>query len=257
MIQDEDVLPVFFVTTSTRKSDHLKYLSEEFGLTERNIHLFQIPWPYQELQSEAMEFLLEEAISRRELEKINDSFFIIEQTSVFFDTDKIEGPGQYFKKWWKSQDREDLEIIVSRNPGVKVESGLAMNVPGGRHLTFTNIVKGIMKLDGGVLDENSRYSWLAGDDFSAYFCPQGSRKVYTEMNIDEFDEYDFRRPNFEKIADRLKDYSSIIRSKTTMEKLQKIAEENVSNDELENRNYIQQTKEQKGGQSTLTDDYET
>lgn len=257
MIDDESLFPVFFVTTSSRKSDHLKYLADECGLDELEVRLFQLPWPYQELQSEAMEFLLEEAISRRELSEIKDSFFIIEQTSVFFDAEKIEGPGQYFKKWWKSQDKEDLEIIVSRNPGVKVESGLAMNIPGGRHLTFTNTVKGTMKLDGDILEENKKYSWLSGGDFSEYFCPENSRKVYTEMELSEFNRYDFRRPNFEKIAERLKDYSSIIRSEIIIENLQHIAEENVPKEELENTGYMKNPEEPENGQSTLTDDYGT
>lgn len=233
MSMDENTVPVFFVTTSSRKADHLKYLSKETGLRDSNIQIYQLSWEYQELQSDVMKFLMSEALGRPELDKIRNSLFIIEQTSVFFDTDEVEGPGQYFKKWWKSQDQERLEIIVSRNPGVTVESGLAINIPGGEELIFKNTEKGIVKMDGEIIEENKKYSWLSTDDFSSYFSPDGSRKVYTEMEIDEFKSFDFRRPNFEKIAQRLKEYSALLRAGTDIKELQSIADEYVPSDELD------------------------
>lgn len=247
---------MFFVTTSSRKADHLKYLSKDMSLHDYHIQIYQLSWEYQELQSDVMEFLMGEAINRRELDKIRDAFFIIEQTSVFFDSDQIEGPGQYFKKWWQSQDEKKLKVIISRDPGVRVESGLALNVPGGHSLTFTNSERGTVKIDGEILEENEKYSWLSSDDFSSYFSPAGTRKVYTEMSIGEFDEYDFRRPNFEKIAERLRGFSSLLHSETDIGKLHQIANEYVPATELKNPDEGLRRPAGSVEQTKLTDNYD-
>lgn len=248
-------IPVFIVTTSSRKADHLKYLGSDLGLDEDcAIQFHQLPWEYQELQTDSMDFLLDEALERSIFDRIRGTFFIIEQTSVFLDSDKVEGPGQYFKKWWKGQTEEDL-IAISQNPGAVVESGLAMNIPGGESLRFTNKQRGVVRVDGEIREDNSKYSWLSSDDFSSYFSPDGSPKVYTEMTIEEFDEYDFRRPNFEPIAARLREYSSILHSEVSVERLQAAADQFVPEDELVGTEGEQDSSFRSDKQSRITDDY--
>lgn len=257
MSPSEETVPVFFVTTSSRKADHLKYLSKENKFEEYNLQMYHLPWEYQELQTDVMEYLMSEAMNRQKFRKISDTFFIIEQTSVFFDSDEIEGPGQYFKKWWQSRDEERLEILISREPGVRVESGLALNVPGDHSLTFTNSERGTVRLDGEILEENKKYSWLSAEDFSSYFSPEGTRKVYTEMSIGEFDSYDFRKPNFEKIAERLHGLTSLLRSGINIEDLQKAAKEYAPPSEWRTPDEGIFQPDKSSPQRKLTDDYDT
>lgn len=213
--------PVFVITSSSRKFDHLSYLADFYNLPDNyNIQLYQLPWEYEELQSHNMEFLLDQAFDRDIFDKIRHTFFIIEQTSVFLDAKDGDGPGQFFKNWWETKKEEELKLMLSRDPGATIESGLALNVPGHGPLIFTNTQRGKINLDGEILEENEEYSWLSADDFNKYFIPQGATKVYNAMEITEFTKkYDFRRPNFEIIANRLIEYSSLIRRDVTISKL--------------------------------------
>ncbi|QSG13693.1 hypothetical protein HSEST_0137 [Halapricum desulfuricans] len=191
--------------------------------------LAQVPWEYQEIQSDNMDLLLSEAIQRKIFDDIRNTFFMIEQTSVFFDAMDSRGPGQYFKKWWDTKSDEDLKLKFSRNPGATIESGLALNIPDHDPLIFTNTQKGKINMDGEIREENKKYSWLSSDDFNLYFTPKGSTKVYNEMNISEFLEYDFRKPNFDRICERIGEYSSIIRNKITPDSIRTVVESNIEN----------------------------
>lgn len=213
--------PVFIITTSSRKFDHLSYLADYYNLPDNyNIGFYQLPWEYEEIQSHNMEFLLDQAFDRDIFNKIRHTFFIIEQTSVFLDAKGGEGPGQFFKNWWETKEEEELKLMLSRDPGATIESGLALNVPGHGPLIFTNTQRGKINLDGEIREENQKYSWLSADDFNKYFVPQGATRVYNAMGITDFTKkYDFRRPNFETIANRLIEYSSVIRQDVTISKL--------------------------------------
>ena len=171
-----------------------------------------------------MEHLLAEAMERDRFNEIQDTFFLIEQTSVFLDDQGKEGPGQYFKKWWQSQSRDDLKEIIRRDPGATIESGIAINIPGYQPLVFTNTQRGKMTLDGGIREENKKHDWLNKEDFNYYFRPEGANKVYNEMDLKEFRKYDFRRPQFEEISKRLGEYFSILRSGTTISSLNDVAD---------------------------------
>lgn len=223
MTEETDKIPVFLITSSTRKHEHLSFLSRKTGL-KRNygVEIYRLPWDYEEVQSDQMKHLLAEAMERDRFNEIRDSFFLIEQTSVFLDDQNGESPGQYFKKWWQAQSRDDLKEIIVRDPGATIESGIALNIPEHDPLVFTNTQQGRMTLDGSIREENQQYSWLNKKDFNYYFRPEGANKVYNEMNLREFRQYDFRRPQFEQISERLGEYFSILRSGTTVNSLNNI-----------------------------------
>ena len=225
MTEYMDKIPVFLITSSNRKHEHLSFLSKKTGLRRNyRVEIYRLPWDYEEVQSDQMEHLLAEAMERDRFNEIRDTFFIIEQTSVFLDDQDGQSPGQYFKKWWQSQSREDLKEIIRRDPGATIESGIAMNVPGHDPLVFTNTQQGEMTLDGGIRKENQQYAWLNKKDFNYYFRPEGANKVYNEMDLREFRKYDFRRPQFEKISERLSEYFSILQTGTTISSLNNVAD---------------------------------
>lgn len=248
--RDSDGIPLFFVTTSSRKYEHLQHLAER-----ESINLVRIPWEYDEIQTDNMGILLEESLNREErFEQIDQTFFIIEQTSVFLNAKDGKGPGQYFKKWWDTKSEEELNLVISRDPGAKIESGLALHVPGHEPLIFTNTQKGRVSLDGGINEENEKYSWLSADDFNRYFIPEGETKVYNQMDIDKFYQHDFRKPNFDKVSERFKEYRAILTEGVTPERLFTIAEEHGTE---EDGNNIGQYGESitNTEQSTLHSDY--
>lgn len=222
----EEKVPVLFVTTSQRKFDHIQHLGREKG-----IDVYRVEREYEEIQRDDLEHLLEDSMRRNFLQSLHDTFFIIEQTSVFFDAyeDDQEGyPGQSFKKWWKNESEEmtpDDKAKLSKNPGARIESGLALNVPGHEPLVFINEIEGKISFEGGYREENEKYSWLNADDFNRYFVPEGAKKVYNQMNIREFRKYDFRRPNFEKVSARISEYSAILDSGVSFKTLEERAKE--------------------------------
>lgn len=215
-----DNIPLPLITTSRRKFDHLRYLAYHNNLEENHgVEIVRIPLEYKELQSDDMRLLLSEAIKRKEFDDIRNTFFLIEQTSVYFDAMDGEGPGQYFKKWWNTKSEEDLKLKFAQNEGATIESGLALNIPNHDPLILVNKQKGKISLDGKIREENEKYSWLSSDDFNLYFVPRGANKVYNEMPISEFLEYDFRRPIFEKVCQRMGEYASIIKSRLSKEQI--------------------------------------
>ncbi|MFD1588135.1 non-canonical purine NTP pyrophosphatase [Halorientalis brevis] len=209
----EDSIPLPLITSSSRKFDHLRYLSYLNNLEEEHgVELVRVPLEYKEIQSDDMELLLSEAMKRSAFDDIRDTFFLIEQTSVFFDAMDGEGPGQYFKKWWNTKSEEDLKLKFSQSEGATIESGLALNIPGHDPLILTNKQEGKINLDGQIREENERFSWLSADDFNLYFMPNGANKVYNEMPITDFLKYDFRRPIFDQVCQRMGEYAAIVNS---------------------------------------------
>lgn len=216
----ESEFPVFVVTSSQRKFDHLLNLSGLMDLSDKhNVSLYRLNWEYEEIQTDNMEYMLSDAVDREIFDNIRNSFFIIEQTSVYFDVKDGKEPGYNFKKWWNTKMDDELQIMFSRDPGATIESGLALNIPGHEPMIFVNKQRGKIDLDGNIREENKEYSWLSANDFNLYFIPQGATKVYTAMELSEFYKYDFRKPNFEKIAERLGEYSSILSQMITMDTL--------------------------------------
>jgi hypothetical protein len=118
-------------------------------------------------------------------------------------------------------------MIFSRNPRATIESGLALNVPGHEPLVFTNTQKGKINMDGKIREENEKYSWLSSNDFNLYFVPDGATKVYNEMTVSEFLKYDFRKPNFDKICDRMGEYASIVKREITPDSIRNVVDANI------------------------------
>ncbi|MGQ3411417.1 non-canonical purine NTP pyrophosphatase [Natrinema sp. LN54] len=236
-------IPILFVTTSKRKYDHLAYLGER-----EDIDVYHVPKEYEELQRDNLDHLLFDAIQREELDQIRDSFFLIEQTSVFFDAyDDDQGyPGQFFKRWWKNNSEAKLKSELSKERGVRIESGLALNIPQHDPLIFINEQTGRVSFDGEIRDGNEEYSWLSAEDFNLYFIPDGATKVYNEMTVEESLQYDFRKPNLDRICPRIKEYSSILNAEISMEYLKEEAEKHGTVD-----------KDKSSRQSRLDFDYNT
>lgn len=212
-------IPLLCVTTSERKFAHLRYLGDEHG-----IEMFHVPREYEELQEDDLEVLLEDALNRDILTPLRDTFFIIEQTSVFFEAYDRE-PGQFFKRWWRMKSEEDLKYELSQNPTAEIESGLALNIPNHDPLVRINNQTGRVSFEGSVRNGNEEYPWLSGEDFNLYFIPEGATKVYNQMDLREFRKYDFRRPNFESISERLYEYSSILEAELSISELRRKAKE--------------------------------
>jgi inosine/xanthosine triphosphate pyrophosphatase family protein len=224
----EDDIPLPLITTSSRKFDHLRFLAYHNNLKENyGVELVRVPLEYKELQSDDMELLLHDAIKGKAFDEIRDTFFLIEQTSVFFDAMDGEGPGQYFKKWWNTKSEEDLKLKFSQNQGATIESGLALNIPGHDPLVFVNRTRGKINMDGEIREENQKYSWLSSDDFNLYFIPQGANKVYNQMEMKEFLNYDFRKSNFDQVSERMGEYASIINNNLTTKQIRGELESNV------------------------------
>lgn len=227
-------IPILFVTTSQRKYDHLSYLGER-----EDIDVYQVSKEYEELQRDNLDHLLFDAVHREELDPIRDSFFMIEQTSVFFDAyagDDQGYPGQFFKRWWKNNSENKLKTELSKERGVQIESGLALNIPNHDPLIYTNKQTGRVSFDGEIRDENEKYSWLSAEDFNLYFVPDGATKVYNAMNVEESLVYDFRKPNFDEIVPRIKEYSSILNAEISVEYLKEEAEKHsISKKETSSR----------------------
>jgi hypothetical protein len=78
--------------------------------------------------------------------------------------------------------------------------------------------------------------------------------VYNEMKIQEFLKYDFRKPNFDRVSDRLGEYSSILRTNISIEDLQRMADENAL-DESQSRQRKLSDITSDPDQAQLGDDY--
>lgn len=213
-------IPLLLVTTSLKKYRHLEYLA-----TEHHIEIHWVNKEYPEIQENNMDILLSKAMKEIP-SSLKKTFLIIEQTSVFLDSygeNGARGPGYYFKDWWSGKTSEELRYIVSRNPRASIESGIALNIPNYPNpLIFKNIQKGRVSFEGKILNHNEKYEWLKDKDFNFYFVPYRARKVYTNMEIDEFLKYDFRKPNFEEVCKRINEYSAILNSGLTIEDIKKI-----------------------------------
>lgn len=214
-------IPLLFITTSPKKYRHIEYLAKRY-----NIKVYWVNKEYSEIQENDMDALLNKAMKEitGQLRKI---FFIIEQTSVFLESYEERGqrgPGYYFKDWWSGKTENELEVIVSRNPNASIESGIALNIPNHpKFLIFKNLQKGRVTFNGKILEENRKYEWLKDKDFNFNFVPKGARKVYCEMGIDEFLRYDFRKPNLDKVCERINEYSAILNSGLNINEIKKIA----------------------------------
>lgn len=203
-------IPLLFITTSKKKYKHISFLAKDFG-----IKVYWVNKDYSEIQENNMNILLKRAIEEIKTPYKN-TFFIIEQTSVFlssYSENDAKGPGYYFKDWWKSKSEDELKLIISRNPLALIESGIALNIPNySKPLIFVNTQKGKVSFEGKVLEANKKYEWLKDKDFNFYFSPKKSLKVNSEMDMDEFLKYDFRKPNVEKVCERINEYSAILNS---------------------------------------------
>lgn len=211
-------LPLIFATSSQRKFDHVSYLADR-----NQIEIYQYPFAdYPEIQEDNMERMFNLAIKNsNSLDELSDMFYIIEDTWVYLEAygKESRGPGNNFKKWWSSKSKEEREKELSIADGAEVISGMAFHIPGNDPLIFSNRQTGRVHLNGKIRSGNEEYSWLSQDDFNLYFVPDGASKVYNEMDIIEFLKYDFRRPNFVKVADRVNQYTNFLRKGLSYEDL--------------------------------------
>ncbi len=215
-------IPILFVTSSKKKFAHIEYLAKLHG-----IDVFHDDKIYDELQENDIHLQLKHG-HKVLPDTLKEVFFIIEQTSVYLHAfeGKGKGPGYYFKDWWESKSDDVLKLVISRNPIATIESGLALNIPGlETPLIFTNQQKGNVTFEGKILDDNREYDWLNSKDFNYYFVPKGATKVYTHMSLNEFLKHDFRRPNVDKMCERILEYSAILNSNVTLDSIIKKGKE--------------------------------
>ena len=216
-----DRLPIFILTSSTRKFEHLQFL---FGL--HSVKAIRIPAQYPEIQENDMVALLRFASENLQAQlPFRSAFYLLEQTAVYLNAfgRKPRGPGFYFKQWWESKPQNELKDLFARDPRAALESGMSLLLPNHQPIIFTNTQTGHVSFEGEVLQENKKYSWLSSDDFNFYFVPKGSNKVYNALPMVEFLNYDFRRPNVDKVTERLSEYESLLTARVSLEEIQRFA----------------------------------
>ena len=213
------VFPLFIITSSNVKFSHISYLCKR-----NNIELIRLPYTYPESQENDMQRLLKFSLGKAYVPERDKVFFIIEQTAVFLASFPKKGPGFFFKDWWQSRSGDELKSLVSQDPRATIESGVALSIPDHPPLIFINKQRGSVSFEGYVLSENKRYPWLSSDDFNMYFVPLGSIRVYNAMPLEETLNYDFRKPNIDKVCRRVHEYFSILSKNVTLHDIEAVAD---------------------------------
>lgn len=210
--------PLFIITSNEVKFSHISYLC-----SRHNVELTRLPYQYPETQENEMHNLLRFSLQKTFCPERDRVFFIIEQTAVFLDSFPQKAPGFYFKDWWQSKSESEFRSLISRDPRATIESGVALSIPGHEPLIFVNKQRGSVSFEGYVIPENKKYPWLSSDDFNLYFVPIGSSKVYNAMQLEESLKYDFRKPNIDKVCERIQEYYSILSKNLSLEEINVVA----------------------------------
>ena len=118
---------------------------------------------------------------------------------------------------------DEFKHLMSNDPRARIESGVALLIPSHEPIIFINQQRGHVSFEGGIRPENRKYAWLSSEDFNLYFIPENANIVYDAMTIAAFLKYDFRRPNIEKVCERLSEYDAILNANLSIRSIQEIA----------------------------------
>lgn len=213
-----------FFTGNHVKLSHARYIAEKYpikiiGFRERTYHA-----GYREPRLTSRTQILEAsyASAKEQLAKAKLSAdthpFILEDTSVrieAFSDEKTEIPGVDIKYWMQNAtfaalDEELRKLGKGRN--VHVRSDVLLHVPenkrkawsaGAPYLIFTGLQTGSIVEKEESFTTNLVFPWLDNQTFNRWFVPTGADHPLGALNIDEADNYDFRRKAFAKLYEFL------------------------------------------------------
>jgi len=217
------------LTSSITKFEHIRFLCSLNGVVAN-----RIPCEYPEAQEDEMEAQLRFATNavRKKL-PYPEAFYIIEQTAVYFDSygPRSKRPGFYFKHWWRSKKMSEFKHLASSDPRARIESGVALLISQHDPILFLNQQRGHISFEGSIRAENKKYPWLSSEDFNLYFVPEGTNFVYNSMTLPAFLKHDFRRPNIEKVCERLSEYEAILKSNISLRTIQEVGTKHSRSEE--------------------------
>lgn len=143
--------------------------------------------------------------------------FFIDDTTVTFPSLSSPNnpvPGQQTKEWFAETTHEELIRQLDRAGGsrtVIVKSDIALYVPGlANAIVFSSPTEGKVADSVDPVVPNRLYPWLGQPDFSSWFIPDGASRVLASMRLEESMRYDFRAAALNLLAERLREYLSIL-----------------------------------------------
>ncbi|MES3021094.1 MAG: non-canonical purine NTP pyrophosphatase [Pseudomonadota bacterium] len=219
------MVDLIFFSTNRTKITHFRYLGSKFGLTVRSFKEVNYYASYNEPKvddrAELLRLSYQSALQQwqRRQGKFDDdtATFFFEDTSVRIDalSQYAEIPGVNIKFWMKEMSFEKLDAELKRNGNnrkASVRSDIVMHLPKkwkeligttDDFLWVFGEVKGNIADTEELIDMNLVYPWLDDKSFNRWFVPTGAVSPISALNIDEANNFDFRRLAFLKIVEKL------------------------------------------------------
>jgi inosine/xanthosine triphosphate pyrophosphatase family protein/dephospho-CoA kinase len=202
---------VVFFTSSLAKYLQAKLVFEGTGLLLT--HRRNSDEPYRENYDGTKEELIETAI--HEILKrggAGGALFFIEDTSIRIEALSMEedNPGLAAKEWFQRTSFEELDAVLSQlgDRRASVHSCIGLSMPGlPRPVYFYGTTHGTVAEKPAQFIPDASYPWLAPDNFSAWFIPDGAKSTLSEMSFEASLDYDFRVRSLLGLLDRLEEYT--------------------------------------------------
>jgi inosine/xanthosine triphosphate pyrophosphatase family protein/dephospho-CoA kinase len=147
--------------------------------------------------------------------------FFIEDTSIRINalSKKHDNPGLAAKEWFQriSFDELDHQLSEKGDRQASVHSCIGLSLPGlSRPLYFYGETQGTVAKRPAEFVANPSYPWLAPDNFSAWFVPDGASCTLSEMSFEASLDFDFRVRSLLALLDRLEEYTLTMNAATPL-----------------------------------------
>jgi dephospho-CoA kinase/inosine/xanthosine triphosphate pyrophosphatase family protein len=186
-------------------------------------HLIQVDYfkgrmePYEEDYSGTSEDLLTAAIEQVTSHVGGGHLVFIEDTSLrleAFSSSIVDSPGMRVKHWFEATTFEQCDAAIKSHGGDRraiVKSDIALKIPGvKRPVFFHGESSGSVATTAPEFSINPQYPWLTPHTFNGWFIPDGCFAPLGALEVEEAFAHDFRIRAFEKLIERLEEYSGVL-----------------------------------------------
>ena len=223
------MLEVIFLTSNNVKLAHARYLCRDYNIFISKQKHYGVS--YQEPRMLDRYHLLRASMydAHRRLNKPNETFFFIEDTSVVINalSKEREVPGVDVKYWMQETTFEKLDKLLKdegNDRAAEVRSDIVLWLPRSLRLLagenepfkwFTSRVKGRIVDNEIEFTTQPFYSWLDNKTFNKWFIPDGCETIMSLLPIEEAERHDFRLGSFMQMLQFLEQFNVIKKKSLT------------------------------------------
>lgn len=211
---------IYFYTSSIEKYLQARLVFDRQGLT---VDYFTSKTdPYEEDYGGTTADLLIRAIGEVTGQIGAGRLVFVEDTSLRVEA--LSGPtqdvpGMKVKHWFKETTFSQLDDALRRAGGDRravVKSDIALKIPGlERAILFHGETQGHVAVSPPDFARNPQHPWLTPDTFNGWFIPEGADAPLGSLSLDESLPLDFRVRAFDRVIDRLEEYTAALNLPTS------------------------------------------